>query len=162
MALTEEHATWFAKTFTMIVENVAKALLGKEEVIRLALTAMLAEGHLLLEDAPGTGKTALARALAASVQGTHSRIQFTPDLLPSDITGVTVFDQRTGSWEFHPGPVFASVVLADEINRASPKTQSALLEVMEESKVTVDGVRHEAGRPFMVIEIGRASCRERV
>ena len=151
MALTEEHATWFAKTFTMIVENVAKALLGKEEVIRLALTAMLAEGHLLLEDAPGTGKTALARALAASVQGTHSRIQFTPDLLPSDITGVTVFDQRTGSWEFHPGPVFASVVLADEINRASPKTQSALLEVMEESKVTVDGVRHEAGRPFMVI-----------
>ena len=151
MALTEEHATWFAKTFTMIVENVAKALLGKEEVIRLALTAMLAEGHLLLEDAPGTGKTALARALAASVQGTHSRIQFTPDLLPSDITGVTVFDQKTRSWEFHPGPVFASVVLADEINRASPKTQSALLEVMEESKVTVDGVRHEAGRPFMVI-----------
>ena len=151
MALTEEHATWFAKTFTMIVENVAKALLGKEEVIRLALTAMLAEGHLLLEDAPGTGKTALARALAASVQGTHSRIQFTPDLLPSDITGVTVFDQKTGSWEFHPGPVFASIVLADEINRASPKTQSALLEVMEESKVTVDGVRHEAGRPFMVI-----------
>ena len=151
MALTEEHATWFAKTFSMIVENVAKALLGKEEVIRLALTAMLAEGHLLLEDAPGTGKTALARALAASVQGTHSRIQFTPDLLPSDITGVTVFDQKSGSWEFHPGPVFASVVLADEINRASPKTQSALLEVMEESKVTVDGVRHEAGRPFMVI-----------
>ena len=151
MALTEEHATWFAKTFTMIVENVAKALLGKEEVIRLALTAMLAEGHLLLEDAPGTGKTALARALAASVQGTHSRIQFTPDLLPSDITGVTVFDQKSGSWEFHPGPVFASVVLADEINRASPKTQSALLEVMEESRVTVDGVRHEAGRPFMVI-----------
>ena len=151
MALTEEHATWFAKTFTMIVENVGLALLGKEEVIRLALTAMLAEGHLLLEDAPGTGKTALARALAASVQGTHSRIQFTPDLLPSDITGVTVFDQKTGSWEFHPGPVFASVVLADEINRASPKTQSALLEVMEESKVTVDGVRHEAGRPFMVI-----------
>ena len=151
MALTEEHATWFAKTFSMIVENVAKALLGKEEVIRLALTAMLAEGHLLLEDAPGTGKTALARALAASVQGTHSRIQFTPDLLPSDITGVTVFDQKTRSWEFHPGPVFASIVLADEINRASPKTQSALLEVMEESKVTVDGVRHEAGRPFMVI-----------
>ena len=151
MALTEEHATWFADTFTMIVENVAKALLGKEEVIRLALTAMLAEGHLLLEDAPGTGKTALARALAASVQGTHSRIQFTPDLLPSDITGVTIFDQKAGSWEFHPGPVFASIVLADEINRASPKTQSALLEVMEESKVTVDGVRHEAGRPFMVI-----------
>ena len=151
MPMTQENATWFADTFSKIVENVGLALLGKEEVIRLALTAMLAEGHLLLEDAPGTGKTALARALAASVQGTHSRIQFTPDLLPSDITGVTVFDQKTGSWEFHPGPVFASVVLADEINRASPKTQSALLEVMEESRVTVDGVRHEAGRPFMVI-----------
>ncbi len=151
MPMTQENATWFADTFSKIVENVGLALLGKEEVIRLALTAMLAEGHLLLEDAPGTGKTALARALAASVQGTHSRIQFTPDLLPSDITGVTVFDQKTGSWEFHPGPVFASIVLADEINRASPKTQSALLEVMEESKVTVDGVRHEAGRPFMVI-----------
>ena len=151
MPMTQENATWFADTFSKIVENVGLALLGKEEVIRLALTAMLAEGHLLLEDAPGTGKTALARALAASVQGTHSRIQFTPDLLPSDITGVTVFDQKTRSWEFHPGPVFASIVLADEINRASPKTQSALLEVMEESKVTVDGVRHEAGRPFMVI-----------
>ena len=151
MPMTQENATWFADTFSKIVENVGLALLGKEEIIRLALTAMLAEGHLLLEDAPGTGKTALARALAASVQGTHSRIQFTPDLLPSDITGVTVFDQKSGSWEFHPGPVFASVVLADEINRASPKTQSALLEVMEESKVTVDGVRHEAGRPFMVI-----------
>jgi len=151
MPMTQENATWFADTFSKIVENVGLALLGKEEVIRLALTAMLAEGHLLLEDAPGTGKTALARALAASVQGTHSRIQFTPDLLPSDITGVTVFDQKTGSWEFHTGPVFASIVLADEINRASPKTQSALLEVMEESKVTVDGVRHEAGRPFMVI-----------
>ena len=151
MPMTQENATWFADTFSKIVENVGLALLGKEEIIRLALTAMLAEGHLLLEDAPGTGKTALARALAASVQGTHSRIQFTPDLLPSDITGVTVFDQKSGSWEFHPGPVFASIVLADEINRASPKTQSALLEVMEESKVTVDGVRHEAGRPFMVI-----------
>lgn len=151
MSMTQENATWFADTFAKIVDNVGGALLGKVEVIRLALTTMLAEGHLLLEDAPGTGKTALARALAATVQGTHSRIQFTPDLLPSDITGVTVFDQRSGQWEFHPGPVFASIVLADEINRASPKTQSALLEVMEESQVTVDGVRHAAGRPFMVI-----------
>ena len=124
MPMTQDNATWFAEAFSTIVDNVGKALLGKEEVIRLALTAMLAEGHLLLEDAPGTGKTALARALAASVQGTHSRIQFTPDLLPSDITGVTIFDQATGAWQFHPGPVFASIVLADEINRASPKTQS--------------------------------------
>ena len=151
MALSQENAAWFADTFTRIVDNVGQALLGKEDVVRLALTTMLAEGHLLLEDAPGTGKTALARALAATVQGTHSRIQFTPDLLPSDITGVTIFDQKTHEWEFHAGPVFASVLLADEINRASPKTQSALLEVMEESTVTVDGDRHETGRPFMVI-----------
>ena len=151
MALSQENAKWFADTFTRIVDNVGQALLGKEDVVRLALTTMLAEGHLLLEDAPGTGKTALARALAATVQGTHSRIQFTPDLLPSDITGVTIFDQKSREWEFHAGPVFASVVLADEINRASPKTQSALLEVMEESTVTVDGDRHETGRPFMVI-----------
>ena len=151
MALSQDNAAWFADTFTRIVDNVGQALLGKEDVVRLALTTMLAEGHLLLEDAPGTGKTALARALAATVQGTHSRIQFTPDLLPSDITGVTIFDQKSREWEFHAGPVFASVVLADEINRASPKTQSALLEVMEESTVTVDGDRHETGRPFMVI-----------
>lgn len=151
MTVTSENAQWFADTFGRIADNVGKAVLGKEDVIRLALTCMFTEGHLLLEDAPGTGKTALARAIAATVQGTHSRIQFTPDLLPSDITGVTIYDQRTGSWEFHKGPVFASIVLADEINRASPKTQSALLEVMEESRVTVDGVRHETGRPFMVI-----------
>jgi MoxR-like ATPase len=151
MTITLENAAWFAETFERITANVGQALLGKEPVIRLALTCMLAEGHLLLEDAPGTGKTALARALAASVAGTHSRIQFTPDLLPSDITGVTMYDQKTSTWEFHKGPIFASIVLADEINRASPKTQSALLEVMEESHVTVDGKRHETGRPFMVV-----------
>ena len=151
MEVTADNAHWSADSFTRITDNVGKALLGKEDVIRLALTCMFAEGHLLLEDAPGTGKTALARAIAATVHGTHSRIQFTPDLLPSDITGVTIYDQRTGSWDFHKGPIFASIVLADEINRASPKTQSALLEVMEEAQVTVDGVRRETGRPFMVI-----------
>ncbi|HMR48827.1 MAG TPA: MoxR family ATPase [Arachnia sp.] len=151
MTMTPEHAAFFADMFGRLTDNVGQALLGKSPVIRLALTCMLAEGHLLLEDAPGTGKTALARAIAASVHGSHNRIQFTPDLLPSDITGITMYDQRTGQWNFHAGPIFASIVLADEINRASPKTQSALLEVMEESHVTVDGVRHQTERPFMVI-----------
>lgn len=151
MTLTTEQATWFAETFERLTANVGQAVLGKDHVVRLAFTAMLAEGHILLEDAPGTGKTSLARALAATVQGTNSRIQFTPDLLPSDVTGVTIYDQKTQQFEFHKGPIFANIVLADEINRASPKTQSALLEVMEESRVTVDGVTYEAGRPFMVM-----------
>jgi MoxR-like ATPase len=151
MTVTQEQAQWFTETFGAMVANCDKAVLGKEHVIRLALTCMLSEGHLLLEDFPGTGKTQLARAMSSTVQGTNSRIQFTPDLLPSDVTGVTIYDPNDKKFEFHKGPIFATIVLADEINRASPKTQSALLEVMEEGRVTVDGVRHEVGSPFMVI-----------
>jgi MoxR-like ATPase len=151
MAMTPDQARWFSDTFAAIVRNIERAILGKTEAIRLSVTCMLAEGHLLLDDFPGTGKTTLARSVAQTVQGSHSRIQFTPDLLPSDVTGVTIFDQKSSSFEFHHGPVFASIVLADEINRASPKTQSALLEVMEEHRVTVDGISYEVGSPFMVI-----------
>jgi MoxR-like ATPase len=151
MTMTPEQAQWFATTVEAIVANVGKAVLGKEHVIRLAVTCLLTEGHLLLEDYPGTGKTSLAKSLANTVQGTHKRIQFTPDLLPGDVTGVTVYDQRTMKFDFHEGPIFASLVLADEINRASPKTQAALLEVMEEGTITVDGEQHDVGSPFMVI-----------
>jgi MoxR-like ATPase len=151
MTISQEQATWFSQTFAQLADNVEQAVLGKRHVIELVLTAMLSEGHVLLEDVPGTGKTSLARALAQSVQGTNTRIQFTPDLLPGDITGITVYDQKTGTFEFHAGPVFANIVLADEINRASPKTQSALLEVMEEGKVTIDGVTRPVGVPFLVL-----------
>jgi MoxR-like ATPase len=151
MTMTPEQAAWFSDIFNRLVANVDQVLLGKTFVIKLSFTALLSEGHLLLEDFPGTGKTSLARAMAQSVKGTTSRIQFTPDLLPGDITGVSIYDQGAGEFEFHRGPIFANIVLADEINRASPKTQSALLEVMEEGRVTVDGISHDAGAPFMVI-----------
>ncbi len=151
MTMTPDQAAWFSDIFNRLVANVDQVLLGKTFVIRLGFTALISEGHLLLEDYPGTGKTSLARAIAQSVDGTTNRVQFTPDLLPGDITGVSIYDQRSGEFEFHQGPVFANIVLADEINRASPKTQSALLEVMEESHVTVDGVTHPVDMPFMVI-----------
>ena len=150
-AMTADQAAAFQDAFGRLVANVERVIVGKTFVVRLAFVALLSEGHLLLEDYPGTGKTSLARAVAQSVQGLGSRIQFTPDLLPGDITGVSVFDQRTGDFAFHPGPVFANIVLADEINRASPKTQAALLEVMEEGRVTVDGEAHPVPQPFMVI-----------
>ncbi|HWM34511.1 MAG TPA: MoxR family ATPase [Pseudolysinimonas sp.] len=151
MTMTPEQASAFQEAFGRMVAGVEQVLLGKTFVVRLGFVALLSEGHLLLEDFPGTGKTSLARAIAQTVAGTASRIQFTPDLLPGDITGVSIYDQRTGAFDFHRGPVFANIVLADEINRASPKTQAALLEVMEEGHVTVDGESHDVGLPFMVI-----------
>ena len=151
MGISTEQAEWFSESFARLVANVEQAIVGKTEVVRLALTCLLTEGHLLLEDVPGTGKTMLAKAIANTVQGTNSRIQFTPDLLPSDVVGGMVYDQKSGAFELRKGPVFSNILLADEINRASPKTQSALLEVMEEGQVTIDGTTHPVGAPFMVI-----------
>ncbi|HEV3471921.1 MAG TPA: MoxR family ATPase [Actinomycetota bacterium] len=141
----------FEGAFERILDNVEKTIQGKREVIQLALIALLAEGHVLLEDIPGVGKTMLAKTIARSINCTWRRIQFTPDLLPSDVTGVNVWDRKTDEFEFKPGAVFSNICLGDEINRASPKTQSALLECMEERQVTVDGVTHKLEEPFMVI-----------
>ncbi|GAB3156708.1 MoxR family ATPase [Micromonospora sonneratiae] len=137
--------------YQLIADNVQLVVRGKPDIVRLAVAALFAEGHLLIEDVPGVGKTTLARCIAASVGGRWHRIQFTPDLLPGDITGVTVYQQSTERFQFHPGGIFANVVLADEINRGTPKTQAALLEVMAERRVTVDSVGHDVPRPFLVV-----------
>jgi len=140
-----------AATFDKIRANIERVIEGKPEVVRLALIALLAEGHVLIEDVPGVGKTMLAKALARSIDCSVRRVQFTPDLLPSDVTGVSVYSQERGDFEFKPGAIFANIVVGDEINRASPKTQAALLESMEERQVTMDGVTYQLGVPFMVI-----------
>ena len=134
-----------------IVDNVAKVIVGRRDVIEQALAALIAQGHILVEDVPGVGKTMLAKSLSTSIGCNFKRIQFTPDLLPSDVAGISVYNQATGEFQFRPGPIMSEVVLADEINRATPKTQSALLEAMEELQVTVDGVTHHLHHPFIVI-----------
>jgi MoxR-like ATPase len=136
---------------TIVTRNVEKVIIGKREPIELLLVAMLCEGHVLIEDVPGVGKTMLARSLALSIGGVFKRLQCTPDLLPNDVTGVSVFNQQTGAFDYHPGPIFVNVLLADEINRATPRTQSALLEAMQEQQVTVDGVTRQLPRPFLVM-----------
>jgi MoxR-like ATPase len=149
--MTPDEAVTFQASAQRLADAVNGFLQGKAEVVSLALTCLLAEGHLLLEDVPGVGKTSLARSLASALGAPWQRIQFTPDLLPGDVTGVSVFHQDSSSFVFHPGPVFSNVVLADEVNRAAPRTQSALLEVMEERQVTVDGRPYPVPRPFLVI-----------
>ncbi|MCB0087237.1 MAG: MoxR family ATPase [Caldilineaceae bacterium] len=139
------------KVGEQLLQNVQKVIIGKDREIRLTLLALLCEGHLLIEDVPGVGKTMLARAISRSIGTTFRRIQFTPDMLPSDVTGVSIFNQKSMEFEFRPGPIMAQLVLTDEINRATPKTQSALLEAMEERQVTVDGVTYPMARPFLVL-----------
>ena len=143
--------TEIAEIGSRLGENIRRAVKAPDQVVRELIVALLADGHVLIEDAPGVGKTALARALARSLEAEYARVQCTSDLLPADLVGTNVFNQRTASFEFHPGPVFANVVLVDEINRASPKTQSGLLECMQEGQITIDGTKHELARPFVVL-----------
>ena len=143
--------TEVAEIGARLAENISLGVKAPERVVRELIVALLADGHVLIEDAPGVGKTALARALARSLEAEYARVQCTSDLLPADLVGTNVFNQRTTSFEFHPGPVFANVVLVDEINRASPKTQSGLLECMQERQITIDGTKHELARPFVVL-----------
>ncbi len=150
-SLVNEGVPGFAALFDGIVDNVRRVVHGKDDAIRLALVCLMAEGHLLIEDVPGVGKTSLAKSIARSLGLGWQRVQFTPDLLPSDVTGTSVFDRNTAAFSFRPGAVFANVLLGDEINRASPKTQSALLEAMEERQVTVDGTTHPLPEPFLVV-----------
>lgn len=134
-----------------LIDNISKVIVGKREVIEFVVAGLISNGHVLLEDVPGLGKTMLSNALAKSIAGKFKRIQFTPDLLPSDITGVSIYSQKTGEFEFNEGPIFANIVLADEINRTTPRTQSALLEAMQEFKVTIDGIMRVLPTPFFVI-----------
>ncbi len=134
-----------------VVTNVKRVIVGKDDAVRLTLIAVLSQGHVLIEDVPGVGKTVLTKAIARSIGCTFKRIQFTPDLLPSDVTGVSIFNQKTDNFEYRPGPIFSQFVLADEINRATPKTQSALLEAMEEGQITVDGTTYKLPQPFLVM-----------
>ena len=151
MSLTQDELGWFDEQYESVVENIERVIQGKRPTIELVVSSLVAEGHVLIEDVPGVGKTLLARALARSIDCSFQRIQFTPDLLPSDVTGVSVWDRELGTFTFRPGPVFGNVVLGDEINRASPKTQAALLEAMEERQITVDAETHVLAEPFIVI-----------
>ena len=149
--MSDNISTLVTPVVETLIDNVDKVVRGKRDEIRLALCCLLTEGHLLLDDVPGTGKTSMAKAIANSISGTWKRVQFTPDLLPTDITGVMIYDQSSGTFSFREGPVFTNVMIGDEINRGSPKTQAALLEVMEEQQVTADGVSRTVPRPFFVI-----------